>query len=67
MEPPGLLDDGLGRIIEGVRAPGRPDGEAQPARRDQTPEQKELLERLTAVMSLLEGHADVVMDGVGPR
>ncbi len=32
----------------------------------QTPQQKATLERLTAVMSLLEGHADVVMDGVGP-
>ena len=32
----------------------------------QTPEQKAAVERLTAVMSLLEGHADVVMDGVGP-
>jgi coenzyme F420 biosynthesis associated uncharacterized protein len=32
----------------------------------QTPEQRVVLDRLTAVMSLLEGHADVVMDGVGP-
>ncbi|MFE3996003.1 zinc-dependent metalloprotease [Streptomyces goshikiensis] len=32
----------------------------------QTPEQREVLGRLTAVMSLLEGHADFVMDGVGP-
>jgi coenzyme F420 biosynthesis associated uncharacterized protein len=32
----------------------------------QTPRQREILERLTAVMSLLEGHADYVMDGVGP-
>ncbi|MBT2403426.1 MULTISPECIES: zinc-dependent metalloprotease [unclassified Streptomyces] len=32
----------------------------------QTPEQREVLARLTAVMSLLEGHADFVMDGVGP-
>ena len=31
-----------------------------------SPEQKEILDRLTGVMSLLEGHADVVMDGVGP-
>ncbi|WP_181010482.1 zinc-dependent metalloprotease, partial [Streptomyces sp. SM14] len=33
----------------------------------QTPRQREILERLTAVMSLLEGHADYVMDGVGPQ
>ncbi|WP_030378608.1 MULTISPECIES: zinc-dependent metalloprotease [unclassified Streptomyces] len=32
----------------------------------QTPAQREILGRLTAVMSLLEGHADFVMDGVGP-
>ena len=31
-----------------------------------TPEQREKLAGLTAVMSLLEGHADVVMDDVGP-
>ncbi len=33
----------------------------------QTPTQREILGRLTAVMSLLEGHADYVMDGVGPE
>lgn len=33
----------------------------------QTPAQREILARLTAVMSLLEGHADYVMDGVGPE
>ncbi|MBL1095225.1 zinc-dependent metalloprotease [Streptomyces coffeae] len=33
----------------------------------QTPTQREILARLTAVMSLLEGHADYVMDGVGPE
>jgi len=31
-----------------------------------SPEQREVMDRLTGVMSLLEGHADVVMDGVGP-
>ncbi len=31
-----------------------------------TPEQRVVLDRITGVMSLLEGHADVVMDGVGP-
>ncbi len=33
----------------------------------QTPEQRRQLARVTAVMSLLEGHADVVMDEVGPQ
>lgn len=32
----------------------------------QTPAQREVLDRITGLMSLLEGHADVVMDGVGP-
>ncbi|MEU6974442.1 MULTISPECIES: zinc-dependent metalloprotease [unclassified Streptomyces] len=52
-------------------AGGRPEGEQdEPApslvELVQTPEQREILGRLTAVMSLLEGHADYVMDGVGP-
>jgi len=32
----------------------------------QSPAQREILDRITAIMSLLEGHADYVMDGVGP-
>jgi coenzyme F420 biosynthesis associated uncharacterized protein len=32
----------------------------------QTPAQREILDRLTGLMSLLEGHADVVMDLAGP-
>jgi len=32
-----------------------------------SPEQKAVIDRITGVMSLLEGHADVVMDGVGPE
>ncbi|MFG2867647.1 zinc-dependent metalloprotease [Streptomyces sp. NPDC048338] len=53
-------------------AGGRPEGEeGEPSpslvELVQTPEQREILGRLTAVMSLLEGHADYVMDGVGPQ
>ncbi len=33
----------------------------------QTPEQRVVLDRITGVMSLLEGHGDFVMDGVGPE
>jgi coenzyme F420 biosynthesis associated uncharacterized protein len=33
----------------------------------QSPRQREILERLTAVMTLVEGHGDYVMDAVGPR
>ena len=33
----------------------------------QTPEQRVVLDKVTGLMSLLEGHADVVMDGVGPQ
>ena len=32
-----------------------------------TPAQREVIDQVTGVMSLLEGHADVVMDGVGPE
>jgi coenzyme F420 biosynthesis associated uncharacterized protein len=31
------------------------------------PRQREILDRVTAVMSLVEGHAEYVMDGVGPE
>jgi coenzyme F420 biosynthesis associated uncharacterized protein len=33
----------------------------------QTPAQRELLDKLTAVMTLVEGHGDYVMDAVGPQ
>jgi coenzyme F420 biosynthesis associated uncharacterized protein len=50
----------------------RPEGDEDDGGRSlvelvQSPEQREILGRLTAVMSLLEGHADYVMDGVGPQ
>ncbi|OEJ25746.1 coenzyme F420 biosynthesis-associated protein [Streptomyces agglomeratus] len=64
----------LERLREAAQslAGGRPEGEAgEDGGRSlveivQTPAQREILGRLTAVMSLLEGHADFVMDGVGP-
>ncbi|MCC9740192.1 zinc-dependent metalloprotease [Streptomyces sp. MNU89] len=65
-----------GTLLERVReaaqslAGGRTEGEADGGRSFvelvQTPAQREVLDRITAVMSLLEGHADFVMDGVGP-
>jgi coenzyme F420 biosynthesis associated uncharacterized protein len=33
----------------------------------QTPAQRELLDKLTSVMTLVEGHGDYVMDAVGPQ
>ena len=66
MEPSSLLDDGLGRIARGAQ--GRQDcGGGQPDRRRRARRsRRSCIDRLTGVMSLLEGHADVVMDGVGP-
>ncbi len=60
VEPSNLLDDGLKRISEAIR------GEGSLVEALGSPEQKAILDRVTGVMSLLEGHADVVMDGVGP-
>ncbi|HEX6249101.1 MAG TPA: zinc-dependent metalloprotease [Nocardioidaceae bacterium] len=59
----GLLGEGVKRIGDLVRG----DDEMSLIDLVQTPEQKVVLDRITAVMSLLEGHADVVMDGVGPE
>lgn len=63
----------LERVREAAQtlAGGRPEAEEDDGGRSlveivQTPAQREILGRLTAVMSLLEGHADYVMDGVGP-
>jgi coenzyme F420 biosynthesis associated uncharacterized protein len=44
-----------------------PDSRASVLDLVQTPEQKAVLDRLTALMTLLEGHAEFVMDGVGPE
>jgi coenzyme F420 biosynthesis associated uncharacterized protein len=44
----------------------RSDGESSVVEAIQTPAQRVIFDELTALMSLLEGHADVVMDDVGP-
>jgi len=59
----------LGRLRHSLRAlVGSVRGESQLSLLEiiQTPEQRDVLDRVTGLMSLLEGHADVVMDGVGP-
>ncbi|MFD7662824.1 zinc-dependent metalloprotease [Streptomyces sp. NPDC059788] len=68
---PGTLLERLREAAQSLTG-GRPEGEeGEDGGRSfvdlvQTPAQREILARLTAVMSLLEGHADYVMDGVGP-
>ena len=69
IEPTKLLDDGLKRLSEALK--GGPSWPIIWARGSLlevlgTPEQRAIMDELTGVMSLLEGHADVVMDGVGP-
>jgi coenzyme F420 biosynthesis associated uncharacterized protein len=62
VEPNKLFDDGLKRLSESLK--GGQKGSLLEVL--STPEQREIMDHLTGVMSLLEGHADVVMDGVGP-
>jgi coenzyme F420 biosynthesis associated uncharacterized protein len=63
VEPQRFLDEGLKRISEAIKN-GRGGSLLDLLG---SPEQKEILDRVTGVMSLLEGHADYVMDGVGPQ
>jgi coenzyme F420 biosynthesis associated uncharacterized protein len=58
-----VLGDAVKRIGDVVRG----DEEVSLLDLFSTPEQRVVMDRLTGVMSLLEGHADVVMDGVGPQ
>ena len=62
VEPQRFLDEGMQRITEAIKN-GRSGSILDLLG---SPEQKQILDRVTGVMSLLEGHADVVMDGVGP-
>lgn len=62
-DPAKMIGDGASRIIDLVT--GKSDGSLLDL--VSTPEQKAVIDQVTGVMSLLEGHADVVMDGVGPE
>jgi coenzyme F420 biosynthesis associated uncharacterized protein len=64
VEPNVLVTDVVRRASELVR--GTREGGAGLMDLLGTPEQRAVLDQVTGVMSLLEGHADVVMDGVGP-
>ena len=55
----------IGRVVTGLRRGTRGSGGLIDLM--QSEEQRAILDRLTALMSLLEGHADVVMDAVGPQ
>jgi coenzyme F420 biosynthesis associated uncharacterized protein len=63
MDPGKLLSDGVRKV--GDLVSGKADGSLLDL--FSSPEQKAVIDRVTGVMSLLEGHADVVMDGVGPE
>jgi coenzyme F420 biosynthesis associated uncharacterized protein len=58
------LRRGVGTLSDSLRDP---DSRASVIDIVQTPAQKAVLDRLTALMTLLEGHAEFVMDGVGPE
>ncbi|GAA4200145.1 zinc-dependent metalloprotease [Actinocatenispora rupis] len=55
---------GVASLADAVRSP---ESRASVLDLVQTPAQREVVDRLTALMTLLEGHADYVMDAVGPR
>lgn len=58
-----LLSNGLAEVVKIVR------GTSEASLLDllQNERQRDVVDKMTGVMSLLEGHADVVMDGVGPE
>jgi len=64
LEPTTVLEGGVERITEALKATRNGGSIIDMV---STPEQREILDRITGMMSLLEGHADVVMDDVGPQ
>jgi coenzyme F420 biosynthesis associated uncharacterized protein len=75
LDPASILDRlraAADAVAGAVRGHGEPDdrpggrGGGSLIEAIQTPQQREILERLTSVMTLVEGHGDYVMDAVGP-
>ncbi len=62
-DPAAVVTEALSRI--GGIVSGKTDGSLLDL--FSSPEQRLIIDQVTGVMSLLEGHADVVMDGVGPE
>ena len=66
---PEVLRDRLRDVLHSVLDAARGEGDGDDAglmALVQDPAQRAVLDRVTAVMSLVEGHAEYVMDGVGP-
>jgi coenzyme F420 biosynthesis associated uncharacterized protein len=57
----------IGSVAASVLDAARGRGEGGLLEAVQTPEQRAVLDRITGFMSLVEGHADYVMDAVGPE
>jgi coenzyme F420 biosynthesis associated uncharacterized protein len=66
---PDVLADRLRSAVAALRGAVRDRGQDAPSVVEalQTPAQRAVLDRLQALMTLLEGHADQVMDAVGPK
>jgi coenzyme F420 biosynthesis associated uncharacterized protein len=65
LDPGAMLErlrEAAGAVADAVRG-----GDSSLIDAIQSPEQRVILERLTAVMTLVEGHGDYVMDAVGPE
>ena len=62
--PTSIRAEMLGRMVAAIKGGGTP--AASWIEAIQSPEQRAVFDRLMALMTLLEGHADHVMDAVGP-